>query len=194
MISSTSGKVRYIGCSNYLSWQIMKALGISDVRGWARFISVQPQYSLLNREMDRELIPLCLEENVGIIPWAPLGGGFLTGRYGRQEPTEGRLTSKVGESSWEYRNTDNNFRILDVLKEVASDAGKTPAQTALRWLIQQPGITSPIFGASTLEQFRDNAGAAGWELTPTQFAALDDASKLPSEYPTRFLEKFRRPL
>ncbi|CDN43131.1 MULTISPECIES: aldo/keto reductase [Paenibacillus] len=190
----SAGKIRYIGCSNYLSWQMMKALAISDSRGWSRFISVQPQYSLLNREMDREMVPLCLEENVGIIPWAPLGGGFLTGRYGREEPTEGRLTANAGESSWQYRNTDPNFRILDVLKEVAAQAGKTPAQTALRWLIQQKGITSPIFGVSTYAQYEENMGAAGWELTKEQFEALDEASRLPSEYPTRFLEKFRRPL
>ncbi|PLT45830.1 putative oxidoreductase [Paenibacillus pasadenensis] len=189
-----AGKVRYIGCSNYLAWQMMKALSISDARGWSRFVSVQPQYSLACRDIERELVSLSLEENVGIIPWAPLAGGFLTGRYGKDKPAEGRLSRPSGESAWELRATDRNFAILDKLQEIAEAAGRTPAQTALRWLIQAPGVVSPIFGASTLEQFRDNMGAAGWTLPPDAWSELDEASRLPDDYPTRFIRKFERGL
>nr|WP_281378728.1 aldo/keto reductase [Paenibacillus phyllosphaerae] len=189
----SSGKVRYIGCSNFFAWQLMKALATSDMNRYVRFISIQPQYSLVSREMDREMISLCLEENVGIIPWAPLGGGFLTGRYNREEPIEGRLTSKVGESSWALRNSEKNFAILDEVKRVAEEVGKTPAQVALRWLNQRKGITSPIFGASTLAQFEDNMGALDWKLPEELWNRLSEVSQLPSEYPNRFIAKFARP-
>ncbi|MBW7477614.1 aldo/keto reductase [Paenibacillus oenotherae] len=190
----SSGKVRYIGCSNFLAWQLMKSLATSEMNKYVRFISIQPQYSLVSREMDREMISLCLEENVGIIPWAPLGGGFLTGRYTREEPTSGRLTAKTGESSWEVRATDRNFAILDAIQSAARELGRTPAQIALRWLIQQRGVTSPIFGARTLEQFEDNMGAVGWMMPQEIWDQLDAASALPSEYPNRFIAKFARPL
>ncbi|MBD2869826.1 aldo/keto reductase [Paenibacillus arenilitoris] len=189
----SSGKVRYIGCSNFFAWQLMKSLACSDANRYVRFASIQPQYSLVSRQMDREMLSLCLEEKVGVIPWAPLGGGFLTGRYSRETPTEGRLTSKVGESAWINRASDKNFVILDALLEAAAELGKTPAQVALRWLLQREGITSPIFGASKLEQFEDNIGAAGWELPDDVWRRLDEVSALPADYPNRFIEKFRRP-
>ncbi|WP_121664637.1 aldo/keto reductase [Metabacillus litoralis] len=189
----SSGKVRYIGCSNFLAWQMMKALSYSDFHNMARFISIQPQYSLINREMDREILPLCKEENVGVIPWAPIGGGFLTGKYKQGEsPTTGRLSKGVGESSWENRNNEKNFKILQTIEKIAQAVDKTPAQVSLRWLLQKEEITSPIFGASSLEQFNENMGSVDWELTAEQWNQLDEISKLPSEYPTRFLEKFQR--
>ncbi|WP_053376236.1 aldo/keto reductase [Paenibacillus sp. FJAT-27812] len=189
----TSGKVRYIGCSNFFAWQLMKSLAVSDVNRYVRFVSIQPQYSLVSRQMDREMLSLCLEEKVGIIPWAPIGGGFLTGRYNREEPTEGRLTSKVGESAWVNRALDKNFLILDALLEAAKEQDKSPAQVALRWLIQREGITSPIFGASKLEQFEDNMGSIGWEMPSEVWNRLEQISALPDDYPNRFIEKFRRP-
>lgn len=189
----TSGKVRYIGCSNFFAWQLMKSLACSDANRYVRFVSIQPQYSLVSRQMDREMMSLCLEEKVGIIPWAPIGGGFLTGRYTREEPKEGRMTSKVGESAWINRASDKNFVILDTLLEAANELGKTPAQVALRWLIQREGITSPIFGASKLEQFEDNIGAIGWEMPEEVWNRLEQVSALPDDYPNRFIDKFRRP-
>ncbi|PGT91420.1 MULTISPECIES: aldo/keto reductase [Bacillaceae] len=189
----SSGKVRYIGCSNFLAWQMMKALSYSDFHNMVRFISIQPQYSLINREMDREILPLCREENVGVIPWAPIGGGFLTGKYKQGEsPTTGRLSKGVGESSWENRDNDKNFKILQTVEEIAQAVDKTPAQVSLKWLLQKEEITSPIFGASSLEQFNENMGSVDWELTAGQWNQLDEVSKIPSEYPTRFLEKFQR--
>lgn len=189
-----SGKVRYIGCSNFFAWHLMKALACSEANRYVRFISIQPQYSLVSRQMDREMMPLCLEENVGVIPWAPLGGGFLTGRYTREEPSEGRLSVKAGESSWTNRASDKNFYILNTLLAAAGELGKTPAQTALRWLMQREGITSPIFGARTHGQFEDNMGAIGWEMPVDVWNRLDEASALPDDYPNRFIDKFRRPL
>lgn len=189
----TSGKVRYIGCSNFYAWQLMKSLAYSDAARYVRFVSIQPQYSLVSRQMDREMLSLCLEEKVGIIPWAPLGGGFLTGRYDRNIPQEGRLTSKVGESAWVNRALDQNFDILDALLEATKSLGKSPAQIALRWLLQREGITSPIFGASKLDQFEDNMGALGWEMPIEVWNTLDKISALPDDYPNRFIDKFRRP-
>jgi aryl-alcohol dehydrogenase-like predicted oxidoreductase len=189
----TSGKVRYIGCSNFFAWQLMKSLACSDANRYVRFISIQPQYSLVSREMDREMMSLCLEENVGVIPWAPLGGGFLTGRYSKEEPTSGRLASKIGESSWALRGTERNFAILDAVQAAAQELDKTPPQIALAWLLQRKGVTSPIFGASTLEQFADNMGVVGWTMPNEIWNRLDEISALPSEYPNRFIAKFARP-
>ncbi|MBM7563372.1 aldo/keto reductase [Paenibacillus sacheonensis] len=189
----TAGKVRYIGCSNFFAWQLMKSLAVSDRNHYARFISIQPQYSLVSREMDREMLSLCLEENVGIIPWAPLGGGFLTGRYSNEEPTAGRLTAKQGESSWALRATEKNFAILEAVRAAAERLDKTPSQVALAWLLRREGITSPIFGASTLAQYEDNMGAIGWTMPDEVWQTLNEVSALPSEYPNRFIAKFARP-
>ncbi|WP_341277882.1 aldo/keto reductase [Paenibacillus sp. FSL H8-0537] len=189
----TSGKVRYIGCSNFFAWQLMKSLAWSDASRYVRFVSLQPQYSLVSRQMDREMMSLCLEENVGVIPWAPLGGGFLTGRYDRTEPTEGRLTSKVGESAWANRASEHNFAVLDAVVAAAKELDKTPAQVSLNWLLQREGITSPIFGASTLAQYEDNMGAVGWSMPEEVWNRLDEVSALAEDYPNRFIAKFKRP-
>lgn len=189
----TSGKVRYIGCSNFLAWQLMKSLSYSDYHRYARYISIQPQYSLINREMDREMLSLCQEENVAIIPWAPIGGGFLSGKYKRNTiPKEGRLSGDKGESSWANRNNDKNFAILDMIEQIANEMDKTPSQVALNWLLSKPGITSPIFGARTLEQFDENMGSLGWRLSENDWKRLDQISALADEYPNRFIEKFKR--
>ncbi|MNX00548.1 L-glyceraldehyde 3-phosphate reductase [compost metagenome] len=190
----TSGKVRYIGCSNYLSWQLMKSLAVSEAKGFVRYVSLQQQYSLLNREADREMMSLCLEENVGIIPWAPLGGGFLTNRYTQgPKPAEGRLSAaNGGESSWEYRATEKNFDILNQVVKISKEVNRTPSQVSLNWLMGHKGITSPIFGASTLEQFDENIGAVDFELDGEHRRLLDEVSSLPDEYPDRFIRKFKR--
>lgn len=190
----TAGKVRYIGCSNFYAWQLMKSLAVSDFNRYARFISIQPQYSLISREMDREVLPLCLQENVGVIPWAPLGGGFLTGKYTeRKEPSFGRFSQGgKGEYNWERKFTEKNFSILKTVKEMASELGKTMAQVSLNWLLAKEGITAPIFGVRSLEQLEENLGSVGWRLSEENWRRLDEASRLPSEYPNRFIEKFRR--
>jgi aryl-alcohol dehydrogenase-like predicted oxidoreductase len=189
----SSGKVRYIGCSNFLAWQLMKSLDFSTFNKYARFISLQPQYSLVSRQIDREILPLCIEENVGVIPWAPIAGGFLSNKYKRNEiPTEGRMTSNGTESAWRYRATEHNFIILDEIVQVAEETGKLPAQVSLSWLLKKQGITSPIFGARTLEQFEENMDVVNWQLEQGQWDRLDQISTLSEEYPYRFIEKFRR--
>ncbi|WP_088105397.1 aldo/keto reductase [Halalkalibacter urbisdiaboli] len=189
----TAGKVRYIGCSNFLAWQMMKALSYSDFKRYARFISVQPQYSLVSREMDREVMSLCKEEEIGVIPWAPLAGGFLSGKYkSKEKPEEGRFAEGSGEYGWENKATDRNFEILQAVEEIAVEVGKTPAQVSLNWLLGKSEIVSPIFGASNLQQFDENMGAVGWTLSEEQWNRLDQASRLPDEYPQRFLDKFKR--
>ncbi|SDH45105.1 aldo/keto reductase [Alteribacillus bidgolensis] len=191
----SSGKVRYIGCSNFLAWQLMKSLSISEQKNIAKFITIQPQYSLLHREMDREMLSLCQEEGIGILPWAPLGGGFLTGKYDslHKPDEEWRLvTAGPGEYYWENKALERNFIILEKVKKIAAEIDKTPAQVALNWLLMKEGITSPIFGARTLEQFEENINAAGWQLSKEHFEELDQISALPPEYPNRFIEKFKR--
>jgi aryl-alcohol dehydrogenase-like predicted oxidoreductase len=192
----STGKVRYIGCSNFLAWQMMKSLSVSERKGFERFISVQPQYSLLHREMDREVMSLCKEEGIGVLPWAPLGGGFLTGKYkSKERPSFGRLSQEgPSEYCWESKGLDRNFVILDKVKQITDEIGKTPAQVSLNWLLMKEGITSPIFGARTMEQYEENIGAVEWRLSQEQFAELEQVSSLPSEYPTRFIEKFKRML
>jgi aryl-alcohol dehydrogenase-like predicted oxidoreductase len=190
----TQGKVRYIGCSNFLAWQLMKSLAVSDRHQYARFISIQPQYSLVSREMDREVYSLCEAEGIGFLPWAPLAGGFLTGKYATlEQPSFGRFSLGFhGEYDWKNKFSERNFQILNVLQEVAEEAGKTMAQVALNWLLRKPGITSPIFGARTMEQYEENMGAIGWHLNEVLWKRLDQISALPSEYPNRFIEKFER--
>lgn len=190
----TSGKVRYIGCSNFFAWHLMKSLAYSDRKDYIRFISIQQQYSLVSREMDRELMALCLEENVGVIPWAPLAGGFLTGKYTTMDkPDFGRFSAGItGEYHYKNKFTTANFEILNKVISIAKELDKTPAQVALNWLLQREGITSPIFGAATLEQYHENIGAIGWRLDEEHWNELDVISALPNEYPNRFQEKFRR--
>lgn len=188
-----SGKVRYIGCCNFLAWQIMKSLAYSDFTNKSRFITTQAQYSLVSRELDREIVSLCLEEEVGIIPWAPLAGGFLTGKYTKiAEPDFGRFSQGgKGEYNWERKFTNKNFEILSVVKEIASKNNKTPAQVSLNWLLEKKGITSPIFGVTTEAHLEENLGSVGWRLSSEDWQRLDEVSRLPLEYPNRFIDKFQ---
>jgi len=189
-----SDKVRYIGCCNLFAWQLMKMLAYSDAKQYARFVSIQQQYSLVSRDMDRELMALCLEEEVGIIPWGPLGGGLLTGKYASLEkPDFGRFSLGLkGEFDYNNKFTPKNFDIVNAVREVSQQTGKTPSQVALNWLLGKKGITSPIIGASNMSQFEDNMGAVGWSLSSEQWEHLDRVSSLPSEYPARMQERFRR--
>jgi len=191
-----SGKVRYLGVSNFTAWQLMKALSISERWGWSKFVCLQPQYSLVVRDIEREILPLCREEGLGVAVWGPLGGGFLSGKYRRGEkPPEGTRIAGAKEDweeAWSRRATEKNFRILDVVGEIASSRGKSYAQVALAWVRAQPGITSPIIGARTLEQLEDNLGSAGWELTSEELEALDRVSRLEEGYPYRFIGHYGR--
>ena len=176
------GKVRYIGASNFTAWQLMKSLWVSDKHDLARFDCLQPQYSLISREIERELLPMCRYESVGVIPWSPLGGGFLTGKYrsGQHPPADSRLAKM---DMWNRLADEQNYSTLEAVEHVAKERGRTISQVALAWVNQQPGVSSVIYGARTEEQNEQNLGAIGFRLEAAEIAALDKASALPLEYP-----------
>ncbi len=194
-----SGKVRYIGASNFMAWQLQKAIDLSQRHGWAPFVCLQPLYNLLDRQIELDLLPVCRNEGVGVIPWSPLRGGWLSGKYrrGMAAPPEGtrvEAAEKGGWSeSWSAYNNERTWSVLDALFAVAAEAGKTPAQTALNWLLGRPGVTAPIIGARTVEQLEQNLGASGWSLTGDQQARLNQASELPlPHYPHGFIARAQR--
>jgi len=197
----TAGKIRYIGVSNFKAWQLMKALAISDANGYARFVAAQYQYSLVKRDIEYEFTDLCLTEGVGITPWSPLGGGFLSGKYTRdqrpQKPEEGRIAvqSDDSEEAWDRRNTEQNWNILSVMGEIAEEHHATYSQIALAWVRAQPGVSSVIIGVSKMSQLEDNLGAADLNLTADEITRLNAASALREMYPYRFIEGYgARPL
>lgn len=190
-----AGKVRYIGASNYSPSQLMRALMLSQQQGWARFDCLQPEYSLLVRSTEWELLPLCRAEGVGVICWSPLAGGWLSGKYrrGQAPPPD----SRVGRADrWddqpEQRESERTWRIVDALWEVAEARGKTPAQVALNWLLSQPGVTAPIIGARTLAQLDDNLGSVGWSLSAEELARLNAASDIALPSPYSFIARYTR--
>lgn len=179
----TQGKVRYIACSNYEAWRLMEALWISDAKGWARFACYQPQYSLVVRDIEQEIIPVCELKGVGVVVWSPLAGGFLTGKY-----TPGKRTVEGTRSAagWAYPQryfAANADESLAALLEISQELGKSPAQVAVRWVLEQPAITSAIIGARTVEQARDNMLASGWRLAGDALHRLSAVSTLPHRYP-----------
>jgi len=178
-----SGKIRYVGCSNFSGWHLMKALGTADRYNLPRYVANQAYYSLIGRDYEWELMPLGLEQGVGAVVWSPLGWGRLTGKISRSKPipAESRLhkTADMGppvEDAYLYK-------VVDALEQVAEEVGKTVPQVALNWLLQRPTVSSVIIGARNEEQLRQNLGAAGWNLTPEQVAKLDAASDRPKAYP-----------
>jgi aryl-alcohol dehydrogenase-like predicted oxidoreductase len=188
-----SGKVRYIGTSNYNGWQVQKAIDLSRQMGWEAFTCLQPQYNLLCRFTEWELIPVCMNEGLGVIPWSPLRGGWLSGKYRRgvAAPIDGTRIKTAEEKGWSERwsmyNNEHTWQVLDALHAVAKESGKSPAQVAIRWLLQKPGVTSPIIGARTIEQLQDNLGSIGWTLSDAQMKQLEEASNPGMPYPYDFI-------
>jgi aryl-alcohol dehydrogenase-like predicted oxidoreductase len=188
-----AGKVRYIGVSNFKAWQLMKALGISDQHGWARFIAAQYQYSLVVRDIEPEFNDLLQLEEVGLVPWGPLGGGFLSGKYQRDSPPtapeQGRLATEPEEheESWVRRATERNWRIQDVMNDIVQNHGFSHSQIALKWLLTRPAVSSVIAGVRTLRQLEDNLGALDVELPEDEITRLDDVSAVEEGYPYRFI-------
>lgn len=181
----TAGKLRYIGCSNFSGWHLMKSLAVSEQRGWARYVAHQAYYSLVGREYEWELMPLALDQNVGCVVWSPLGWGRLTGRIRRGQPlpSSSRLQSQVAADMGPQVPEEYLFKVVDALDEVANETGKTLPQVALNWLLQRPSVATVIIGARNEGQLRDNLGAVGWNLTAEQVAKLDRASATPKIYP-----------
>ncbi|MFA6044283.1 MAG: aldo/keto reductase, partial [Phycisphaerales bacterium] len=180
-----AGKIRYIGCSNFSGWHLMKSLAASDRYGWSRYIAHQAYYSLVGREYEWELMPLALDQGVGCVVWSPLGWGRLTGkiRRGAPLPPHSRLNSKMVSDAGPQVNDDYLYRVVDALDIVASETGKTVPQVALNWLLQRPSVANIIIGARNEQQLRQNLGAVGWNLTREQVARLDEASKVNRTYP-----------
>ena len=183
----TQGKVLYIGASNYAAYRLTNSLWTSRTEHLARFVSLQMQYSLVARELEREHIPLCLEHGLGVLPWSPLAGGFLTGKYDKdQPPPEGTRLEK-----WKDRlsgfDTPRNWRIIAAVREVAEERGATPTAVSLAWVVQKPAVTSAIFGARSVEQLDQCTAAAELTLSAEEMKRLDEASAFELGYPYDFI-------
>ncbi|MEN8584887.1 aldo/keto reductase [Burkholderia sp. RS01] len=178
----SSGKIAYYGFSNFLGWQLTKAVHLAKAHGWSPPVTLQPQYSLLVREIESEIVPASLDAGVGLLPWSPLGGGWLSGKYKRDEPPAG--ATRLGENptrgmeAWQARNDDDRtWQVIGAVEKIAADHGVTASQVALAWLAGRPAVTSVILGARTTEQLADNLAAADLELTPEETGRLTEASQ-----------------
>jgi aryl-alcohol dehydrogenase-like predicted oxidoreductase len=180
-----SGKVRYIACSNFSGWHLMKSLSVSERYGWAKYVAQQVYYSLINRDFEWELMPLGIKEQIGSIVWSPLASGMLTGKYRRNQPAPENARVAQGGSPVpaETINNERLYNIVDVLDEIANETGKTIAQISLNWLLQRPTVSNIIIGARNEDQLKQNLGAIGWSLTEEQVKRLDKASEVLPVYP-----------
>ena len=178
-----SGKVRYVGCSNYAGWQLMKALGISERRGLERFVSQQIYYSLQARDAEYELVPVAIDQGVGILVWSPLAGGLLSGKYRRDRPGPEGARQLTDWNEPPVRDEDQLYDVVDALVQIGERHGVSAAQVALAWLLGRPGVASVVIGARTDEQLSDNLGAAELQLADDERALLDERSAPPLIYP-----------
>jgi aryl-alcohol dehydrogenase-like predicted oxidoreductase len=180
-----AGKIRYIGCSNFSGWHLMKSLAISQRYGWARYVAHQAYYSLVGRDYEWELMPLGVSEGVGAVIWSPLGWGRLTGKFrrGQPKPQTSRLNSQKSNDLGPPVPDEQVFKVVDALDEIAKETGKLVPQIALNWLLQRPTVSTVIVGARNEEQLKQNLGAVGWNLTQEQVARLDEASAVTLAYP-----------
>ncbi|MCU1493032.1 MAG: Aryl-alcohol dehydrogenase [Acidimicrobiaceae bacterium] len=176
-----AGKIHYVGLSNFTGWQLQKAVDIADARGLSRPVTLQPQYNLLVREIEWEIVPACAAEGLGLLPWSPLGGGWLTGKYRSDERPSG--ATRLGESpergveAYDRRSrVARTWDVIEAVRQIADDRGASMAQVALAWLVDRPMVTSVILGARTLEQLEDNLGATGLHLSPKETEHLDQVS------------------
>lgn len=182
-----SGKVRYIGCSNQPAWQLMKSLWVSDKYNLHRFESLQAYYTIAGRDLEREIVPLLQDQNMGLMVWSPLAGGLLSGKFDRQG--KGPDGARRVDFDFPPVDRDRTFNVVDVMREVAGEKNVSVARIALSWLLHQQAVTSVIIGAKTPEQLADNLGAPDVKLTADDLARLNKASELPAEYPGWMLER-----
>jgi aryl-alcohol dehydrogenase-like predicted oxidoreductase len=186
-----SGKVLYVGCSNYAAYRLMASLWQARTQHTTPFITFQAQYSLVVRDIEREHVPLCRTEGLGILPWSPLAGGFLSGKFERGKPVA--AGTRLGEKERMARyDTERNWKILDAVRAVAGETSATPAAVSLAWLLAKPQVSSVIFGARSLEQLAANLAAADLVLTPAQVTALDQASAFELGYPYEFIQQIQQ--
>jgi aryl-alcohol dehydrogenase-like predicted oxidoreductase len=191
------GKVRYLGASNFVGWQLMSAELAAAQHGFERLVSLQPQYSLIERRLEYEIGPAAQALGLGMIPWAPLAQGMLTGKYDRSGPAAGTRIAEADAAAvetWERRDDERNWRIVEAVVAVAAEAGRTPSQVAINWLLTRPAVAAPIVGARRVEQLEDNLGAIGWELAPEQVARLDAVSEPEPVHPYDFIAEGQRTL
>ena len=190
------GKIRYLGVSNFLSYQLQHTIDVARYEGLPVVVSLQPQYNLLDRHIDYEVMDVCRIENIPLLPWSPLGGGWLSGKYQRDSLPTG--ASRLGEDptrgveAYDKRNTERTFRILDVVRDVAGECGVSMAQVALAWLVQHPQVGSVILGARTTEQLADNLAAASLTLSQDQWNRLEEVSRPHTpDYPYGFMDTMK---
>jgi len=176
----SQGKVRYIACSNHEAWLLMEALWISDTNGWNRYVCYQPQYNLVVRDIEADIIPVCRNKGLGVVVWGSLAGGFLTGKY---ESNQSKSAGAQPKDDWRGFWAPNADETLKVLLDVSKELKRTPAQVATRWVLDQPAVTSVIIGARNVEQAQDNLQAGGWHLQEDMLARLNSVSKLSDRYP-----------
>lgn len=185
-----AGKVRYIGISNHAAWQIVKAAAISERRGWNRFESIQAYYSLAGRELEREIVPMALDQGLGILVWSPLAGGLLSGKFSADDkgPEGARRTN------FDFPPVDRPraFRCVDAMRPIAQAHGVSVARVALAWLLHRPAVASVIIGAKTTDQLSDNIAATDLRLSDSELASLEEASRLPPEYPGWMFDRQNR--
>ena len=186
-----AGKVRYVACSNQAAWQIMKALGVSDQRGLERFVATQSYYSLVARDVEHEVLPLCVDQGLGMLVWSPLAGGFLSGKFTRDTaPPDGTRRAKIGDLGVGHIDVEHGYAIVDVARDIASARHVSVAQVALNWLRSRRAVSSVILGARTTGQLVDNLAAAAWTLTPDEVARLDSVSEPARPYPAWYQRQF----
>ena len=180
-----AGKIRYVGCSNFAGWQLMKSLSIADKYGYPRYVAHQAYYSLIGRSYEWELMPAGIDQKVGAVVWSPLGWARLTGKFRRSQPVpkDTRLSSQLNRDIGPKVDDELLYRVVDALDEIAAETGKTVAQIALNWLLQRPTVSTLVIGARNEEQLKQNLGAVGWNLTAEQVAKLDQASAVTPSYP-----------
>lgn len=182
------GKVLYIGASNYAAYRLADSAWTSMTQHLERFVALQAQYSLIVRDLEREHVPLCRKNGLGILPWSPLAGGFLSGKYARNQPPPAGTRLDRWKQRYESFDKERNWRILAAVRTVSSELGATPSQIALAWLLTRPAVTSVIFGARSLEQLADNVKAAELQLDPSALERLDKASEFELGYPYDFMK------
>ena len=191
-----SGKVRYIACSNFSGWHLMKSLAVSDKYGWSRYVAHQAYYSLIGREYEWELMPLAIDQGIGTIVWSPLGWGRLTGKIRRDRPLPKVSRLHVTSEQGPPVEDEYLYKVVDALEEISRETGKTIPQVAINWLLQRPTVANVIIGARNEEQLRQNLGSVGWNLAPEQVARLNAASEQTRTYPYWHQRQFvaRNPL
>lgn len=184
-----SGKVLYVGCSNYAAYRLADSLWTSELRGLSRFVSLQAQYNLIVRDIEREHMPLCRAHGLGVLAWSPLAGGFLTGKYRcGEQPPSGTRFDKWNQQYLKLTD-DRSWRTIDAIRHIAAQLDATPAQVSLAWLLGKECVTSVIIGARSIEQLEDNLGAAELKLSDSEMARLDEASAFETGYPYEFIEQ-----